>query len=81
MFDWQPHDCEFLKYSPSGYPIYISRFLDRVWSHGHVFVGLSVDGGAAGYVARYTLKKQGDSHSDQHKQAIVDGLKPVDEFF
>lgn len=81
LFGWQPPDCEFLKYSPSGYPLYISKLLDKIWSHGYCFVGLSVDGGAAGYVARYTLKKQGEKHSEEHKQAIDDGLKPVDEFF
>lgn len=54
-------DFEFLKSSPSGFPLYVSKSLDRLWGQGYCFIGTEVRKEVAGYVARYTFKKRGFS--------------------
>lgn len=56
-FGFSPDDLIYLKLSPTGYPIYRSPFLTRLWKKGHVFVGVGVNEHCAGYVARYVNKK------------------------
>lgn len=58
LFNLKIHDLKFHCFSKSNknYPLYISNWLEEIWSHGYVKIGrVSLD--SAGYVARYTLKK------------------------
>lgn len=49
-------DLTFYRMSDTGNKIYVSPFLNEVWSHGDVFIG-DVTFQSCAYVARYTLKK------------------------
>lgn len=59
LFGFCPSDLILFGKSKSGRPIYRSEVLERIWTHGMVFVGIDVSPSACGYVARYTLKKRG----------------------
>ena len=68
-------DFQYLKRSGSGHPLYISRKLDKIWSHGICFIGNEVRHEVAGYIARYTFKKRGFSKFDK------DGVLPPFQTF
>lgn len=59
LFGFMPDDIEYDGESKSGQPLYISKFLDKLWSKGRVVVQF-FDSMYAGYVAGYTSKKLGD---------------------
>lgn len=68
------HDFEdkyYWKKSGSGFPIYRSDSLDKVWKHGHAYTQeFSVE--AAAYVARYVTKKiTGDPAVDHYQKEVV----------
>lgn len=56
LFDWDPPDKVFLKYTETGKPLYTSAFLDEVWSHGDCYIG-DVTFESAAYCGRYVMKK------------------------
>lgn len=49
-------DKKYHKKTPQGDKLYISNTLDRLWGHGHCWIG-SVTPESCGYVARYIMKK------------------------
>lgn len=57
LFGWSPDDLVFYKFSYSGAPIFISKFLQSIWGKGFCPVG-TLTGGSAAYVARYQKKCQ-----------------------
>lgn len=63
MMNLPLNDLKFWKTSDSGIPIYRSHYLEQFWQHGFVSVQYSNEY-AAGYVARYTLKKIRDLGKD-----------------
>lgn len=66
IFNYEPADRKLLKVTPRGDRLYTSKLLDEIWGKGHCFVG-SVTHQSAGYVARYTIKKQtGDRAADHY---------------
>lgn len=55
-----PSDLEYFGKSKKGFDIYRSPSLEKIWKRGFVFVGTECDDSkAAGYVARYNMKKAG----------------------
>lgn len=65
MFNYEPKDREYYGLSKSGYMVYESKELDRIWSHGKVFVqDFTVE--TAAYVARYTMKKVTGKGATEH---------------
>jgi len=54
-FNLRLDDKAYLK-TDNGNKIYTSAWLDRVWSHGHVYIG-TVSFESCAYVARYVMKK------------------------
>lgn len=65
-------DKEYYARSDSGYPIYISETLRKIWSHGHVIVA-SMTWESAAYVARYTMKKAGGRDNSFYEEI---GIEP-----
>jgi hypothetical protein len=65
IFGWSPRDRYFWDKSPKGTILYRSPHLEKVWTAGHVTVSdLSPE--AAGYAARYTLKKVSGEMEQEH---------------
>ena len=58
IFGWSPPDAEYLKKSYSGYPLYRSDLLEKLWSNGLCFIGLNFNRDCAAYCAKYCDKKQ-----------------------
>lgn len=56
VFNFDFEDKELFKKSPSGFPIYTSKELSRLWPHGFASIG-ECNFETASYVARYTTKK------------------------
>lgn len=73
LFGFIPKDLVKFRQSYSGLPIYRSKFLEKHWRCGFVFVGTAT-GMSAGYVARYTLekfkKKEEGFYEFRQKEAI-----------
>lgn len=59
--------------SESGAPLYTSRSLDNLWGFGDCSIGEATFE-SAGYIARYTMKKAGESWID--KSPVLDGRVP-----
>lgn len=59
LFGYFPVDALFYKNGASGFPIYRSASLDKMWRLGAAYVG-RVSFESAAYVARYCLPKTGD---------------------
>ena len=55
LLGWSPSDLVYFGTSYSGEPIYISKFLERIWKYGFCPVG-TLTGRSAAYVARYSKK-------------------------
>lgn len=73
LFGWSPDDPVLWKTSGSGDRIYTSDVLDRLWSHGRVFVG-QVTFESAAYVARYCVAKvTGEAAKDHYRRVDSDG--------
>lgn len=63
VFGLKLDDLQFFKRSSSGYNLYNSPWLDRIWKKGYCVVG-DVTFESCAYVSRYIMKKQtGDSSS------------------
>lgn len=59
ILNWVIDDLIFDKISKkSGFPIYKSKTLNKIWGKGHIEIGY-VTYESASYVARYTMKKNG----------------------
>lgn len=56
VFNWFPDDAKFLKASPYGGNLYVSKTLSELWPFGISSVG-EVSYNSCGYVARYVQKK------------------------
>jgi hypothetical protein len=68
LFGYEFPDKQY--YTTSGIdPIYTSELADKIWSHGHVFIG-DVTFESAAYVARYILKKVNGEQAEDHYQAL-----------
>jgi hypothetical protein len=65
LFGWSPSDRYFWNKSPNGTILYRSPHLEKVWTAGHVTVS-DISAEAAGYAARYTLKKITGDKKEQH---------------
>jgi len=61
MFNLPLPDVRFKLRSGSGFPIFESRFINKMWPFGFVDVG-SVTDQSASYVARYAIKGVGDEY-------------------
>lgn len=67
-------DREYYRMSGAGFPVYVSRELNRIWGHGMAFIGdLTFD--SAAYVASYTMKRitgddQVEHYLDPHTGAL-----------
>lgn len=73
LFGWSPDDRVFWKSSGRGDRIYTSNELDRLWTHGRVFVG-AVTFESAAYVARYCVAKvTGDEAKTHYRRVDSDG--------
>ena len=57
VFGWEPRDLQFLKKSKSGYPLFTSRELSKLWKLGHHSIG-EANEKTAYYLAAYALKNQ-----------------------
>lgn len=72
IFGWEPTDQKLWNKSPKGTLLFNSKHLDSVWkdySPAHGWATISVlSPEAAGYAARYTLKKIGGDLADDHYQ-------------
>lgn len=64
-------DKVYFRKSDSGFPLYRSDVLERLWPHGHCELG-AVSFESAAYVARYIMKKVNGSRAEDH-YSIVDG--------
>lgn len=73
-FGLELDDLEFYSKNEYGQLLYNSKFLNDVWSKGHVVIG-EVDVASAAYVARYTEKKQLQT-KEQKKKFEELGLVP-----
>lgn len=62
IFGWDFPDRTLWRRSASGALNYRSALLEEVWPYGHCEVGLFTPA-TAGYLARYTLKKQSGQHA------------------
>lgn len=62
-FNLDLDDLRFFKYD-NGYPLFVSDFLNNIWSKGFVSVGC-VDIGSACYIARYCDKKLSRPNSEK----------------
>jgi len=56
LFNFDFSDKVLLKQTDTGHRLYISSFLDEVWSHGDCYIG-SVTFESAAYCGRYVMKK------------------------
>lgn len=56
VFNLPLNDLIFYRYSDSGFPIYLSPILTKIWGLGHVFVS-EFSYRTAAYVSRYVMKK------------------------
>ena len=56
LFGWSFPDRQLYKLSNAGFPYYVSRVLDRIWSLGNCMVA-DVTFDSCAYVARYVTKK------------------------
>ncbi|WNK13400.1 MAG: replication initiator protein [Microvirus sp.] len=56
LFGFYPGDARFLRTTPSGFKLYTSQFLSKLWPHGYHSVG-DVSTQSAGYVAKYVVKR------------------------
>lgn len=65
IFGWSPPDRYFWNKSPKGTILYRSPHLEKVWDAGHVTVS-DMTPEAAGYAARYTLKKIHGDDAEEH---------------
>lgn len=65
LFGWNPKDRYPWRRSPKGTLLYRSPHLERVWTAGHVTVS-DITEEAAGYAARYTLKKINGDRAEEH---------------
>ncbi|AXL15423.1 replication initiator protein [Microviridae sp.] len=65
IFGWSPKDRYFWDKSPKGTILYRSPHLETVWTAGHVTVS-DITAEAAGYAARYTLKKITGEKQEPH---------------
>jgi hypothetical protein len=75
IFNYAFTDWEYLRDSDSGYPIYTSNELEKLWGKGFVQVGELTPESAA-YISRYVLKKIVGNATD-----VIDentGLKPYE---
>lgn len=77
---WRPHyhavlfgvffnDREYWKMGDGGFPVYASKYLSEVWSHGDCYVG-DVTYESAAYVARYVTKKVTGDLADSHYERV-----------
>jgi hypothetical protein len=58
-------DKKLAKKNKHGQPLYTSKSLDKIWGHGHCWIGdLTYD--SAAYVARYVMKKITGDIADEH---------------
>lgn len=65
IFNYFPDDQKFYKKSKSGYNIFTSENLSKVWTFGNSWVG-SVTYQSAAYVARYCMKKINGDLAAEH---------------
>lgn len=91
IFNWTPNDLKFYKMSKTGYPMYKSKSLQKLWGHGLVVVQPLTYENAC-YIARYVQKKAGiapkprkyeqyqDIYGNWQKKIIKDKTIPEDEF-
>lgn len=63
IYGIQPSDPIMLRKDGSGYTIYKSPTIEKLWEHGFTEYG-SVTFESCSYVARYCLKKRGDKETD-----------------
>lgn len=61
VFGWQPSAASLSRWRVSTAKkrssLFLSTELASLWPHGHTLIGMDAAAGAAGYVARYSLKK------------------------
>lgn len=70
------HDRRHVANSDTGYPIYKSPTLERIWPWGHADIG-TVTMNSAGYVSAYTGKKVSAFFESQTKEQYYERLHPV----
>lgn len=75
LFGYNFDDWQYILDSPSGYPIYTSEKLSKIWGKGFVTIG-EVTFESAAYVARYVVKKITGKLADQVDKET--GLKPYE---
>lgn len=77
IFDYHPTDTQFLKTTKQGNKLFTSKSLEKIWPHGHVWIG-AVTYQSAAYVARYIMKKvTGDRAPDYYSRVHPITKKPV----
>lgn len=64
LFGFKPFDLIYFK-TINGNDVYISPFLEEVWGHGNVLVGVNVSFESCAYVARYVMKKLEVKENDE----------------
>ena len=69
IFNWKPKDLRPFKENKSNQMIYTSRQLDKIWTHGHTYIGEATFQSSA-YVARYILKKINGQQQESHYKTI-----------
>jgi hypothetical protein len=55
IFGWTPPNQEYLKHTPSGYPLYRSESVSKLWDKGYHSIG-EANAQTAYYIASYALK-------------------------
>lgn len=71
LFGYDPPDKVFYKQTSQGHNLYISEFLEKIWSFGFVVVGeLTFE--SVAYTARYITKKITGDKAESHYQAIYE---------
>ena len=57
MFNFNVRDKEYYKKSQSGFDMYHSKIIEKIWGRGHIELN-EISADTCAYVARYVLKKQ-----------------------
>lgn len=69
IFGYDFEDKILWRKSPSGYDLFRSPQLEKLWPYGHSEIG-SVSANSGGYVARYVLKKITGSAAENHYSRV-----------
>jgi hypothetical protein len=69
LFGYQFPDLVVWRRSPTGFYLYRSPALEKLWAKGNAEIG-QVTASSGGYVARYCLKKIGGPAADDHYQRL-----------